>query len=558
MPRRLSKFALLFAAAMTLSACQRCQKVESDPLQAVPENAQALMVLQPLGALVPAIAGLQRFGESQQESAGSAEQLKTMLGFDPGTIQGLKNAGLDPSRALVATVLDKSETPVIVIPSADQQVLLDTVKRLSEQLGRADKYSHNKIGDNTVHLFARSFGDREVPVAFLALNPKRKLAFLGLGAYQAQSVEALLIPKDHKPLVKSEAFIKTRQTVRQGPLFVWLSGHLSEAMATQVPNMSNAARQLVASLGLSDGAPWLDVNLQLSPEAKQKLGHLLAGANAPDILALGEKGALLAISGHADTQALIDAAEQAQKANPRMQAMARQAGVDINQEMLSKMSGGIGALIYLAPNDNILGALRGPPRSLNAVGGMLAQVLRFHLIAKLKSSEPAAAEEMLGLVDSYFAKRNLTPTQRSVGAVSVHSLELALPGRPSHPVHYTVAQGQLLLGTGTPEAFDRLVQRAQGKGTGDLQKALSSASLKLLQKPGNAMFYLSFSSIVDTLNGLAEDPQVSDPSLHSIALRAAKALHGLGALSLRLSDAPQGIQLQAQLDVNKEARVAKP
>ncbi len=282
------------------------------------------------------------------------------------------------------------------------------------------------------------------------------------------------------------------------------------------------------------------------------MAKLLKSEQSPDIIRLADNDALIAVAGQADMAGLIAATEDAQK-DPQLKKMAKAAGVDLNKQMLEQLSGAVGAIVYLAPDADIIAALKRPPRNASATGALLARVLRFELMAGLKQKDDLGAGKMLGLFDAYFAKQGLSPETRRLQKTEIHSIELAHGDQPSHPVHYAAANGKMLLGTGDAAMFDKVLLRTLGGDAGDLKKTMGSASARLLQKKGNALFYLSFSNLIERLRALADNPEFKQPSLRTAALRSADYLHAFKSVALRVSKADDGIHVTAMLEISPAA-----
>jgi len=540
------KMTLLTAAALLLGtvglSCSRCQKDGFNPLSMVPRDAGAVVELTPLGALGPALQRALVLAQSAEEKA-QVEELKTQLGFDPTTLEGWRQTGLDPARPALLVALDVDSEPVLMLPVADPVALEKTAVRLGERLGRADKVTEPQIGGQRALRLARSFGDREVVLATLLVDKTRGYAFVASGAQGAAALERLLRTEPANSLAKDPRFTAARGKVRPGAVFVWTGGATAVQLAEGLGGSAEAVSQVIASAGADSEALWFDVYAGLSVDARKQAEAALAlEAKPPDMIGIADADAVLVVAGTANVAAMLEEIERrgGGRSTQDLRALARSAGIDLDRAVLERLRGGIGALLYLEDLAALAPALQ-RPRALARSIGQVVQVL---VVADLTE---AGAKELPAILGGYFHERGLTVTTRSVADSPVNSVVVE-GGDERAELHYAVRKGRLLFGVGTAPRFDALLGRVDGAAKGGLAATLSKGMrAELAGKPGGQL-YLSFATLASKLQQVSQSPGLGDPAVRSLLGKVGDSLSRLGALALVVHAEPEGLRLRARLE----------
>lgn len=541
------KMTLLATAALLLAtvglSCSRCQKAQRfDPLSLVPRDAGAVVELAPLGALGMALQRALVLAQSAEEKA-QVEELKAQLGFDPTTMEGWRQTGLDPKRPALLIALDVQSEPVLLLPVADPVALEKTAVRLGERLGRTDKVTEPQIAGQRALRLARSFGDREVVLATLLVDKARGYAFVASGAQGAAALERILSTEPANSLAKDQRFAAARGKVRPGALFVWTGGAAAVQLAEGLGGSAEAVSQVIASAGVDGEAVWLDVYAGLSVEARKQAGTALAlKATPPDMVGIADADAVMVAAGTANVAAMLKEIESRGGAHSTqdLRALARSAGIDLDRAVLERLRGGIGALLYLEDLASLAPKLR-QPRALARSIGQVVQVL---VVADLTE---VGAKELPEILGGYFQERGLTVTTRSVAEAPVSTV-VAEGGGERTELHYAVRKGRLLFGVGTASRFDALLGRVDGAAKGGLAATLTKGMrAELASKPGGQI-YLSFTTLAAKLQQLSQSQSLGDPAARSLLSKVGDSLARLGALALVIHAEPEGLRLRARLE----------
>jgi len=554
--KRCLLFSLLLLGALS---CQRCQPAAPSPLQTVPADATGALLLEPAGALAKALQGALTYAGATAEQAADLNSLKAELGFDPTTVEGLRSAGIDPARpaALAGLAAEGGRGDLIaVLPCADPKVFEQTARRLAERMGRAEKAVDESVANLRGLRFVRSFGDREIVLGGLVLDPARKLAFVSLSGSGPKSIERLLTTTPEQSLERTPAFATARGRVKPGPLLVWLGPQLLGKSTAALGLEAPVASYTVASAGIDAGGLWIGALLGLEPAGRERVQQALTlGSKPPDIFALASRDAVLAATGTANVPALLATYDRADAQKNRqleqVKAMANGLGVDLNRAVVERLRGGVAAAISIDANGPLLVRPNNPGQMLRA---MLGRTVMVQLVVDVTD---AGAADLLTLIDQYFTKNNIVVGTRSIGNTEVH---FAATGAVDERVewHYALQDKRLLVGIGTGASFDQLLTRAKGAGSGPLTEALSPAVRSALVGQNGGALYLSFGTLARQLVLLAQSPALDEPAIRSGLIKAAETTSKIDALALRANVDDEGLRLELRLEPATHAAASAP
>ena len=554
--KRCLLFSLLLLGALS---CQRCQPAAPSPLQTVPADATGALLLEPAGALAKALQGALTYAGASAEQAADLNSLKAELGFDPTTVEGLRSAGIDPARpaALAGLAAEGGRGDLIaVLPCADPKVFEQTARRLAERMGRAEKAVDESVANLRGLRFVRSFGDREIVLGGLVLDPARKLAFVSLSGSGPKSIERLLTTTPEQSLERTPAFATARGRVKPGPLLVWLGPQLLGKSTAALGLEAPVASYTVASAGIDAGGLWIGALLGLEPAGRERVQQALTlGSKPPDIFALASRDAVLAATGTANVPALLATYDRADAQKNRqleqVKAMANGLGVDLNRAVVERLRGGVAAAISIDANGPLLVRPNNPGQMLCA---MLGRTVMVQLVVDVTD---AGAADLLTLIDQYFTKNNIVVGTRSIGNTEVH---FAATGAVDERVewHYALQDKRLLVGIGTGASFDQLLTRAKGAGSGPLTEALSPAVRSALVGQNGGALYLSFGTLARQLVLLAQSPALDEPAIRSGLIKAAETTSKIDALALRANVDDEGLRLELRLEPATHAAASAP
>ncbi|MFH1808894.1 MAG: hypothetical protein ABIJ09_09120 [Pseudomonadota bacterium] len=537
--------ALLVLLVLGSAGCQRCARSEASLLDSIPGDASAVVLLQPLGAVAVALRGGMNLTQSQPEGAQAVEDLKQALGFDPTTVEGWQQAGLDPARpaALVAVAGE----PVWLLPMLDGPRVLENARGLATKLWRADKVTQVQVAGRSGLRLARSFGDREVVLGLLVLDPASKLVLAANGDAGSEALGRVLATQPAQSLARSAAFAEDRALVRQGAVLLWTQIGDQNTAPAQLQAVAKQVSGAVASLGVDKGALWLEARARLRPEAAKESQALLASqVKPPDLLRSASAEAVLLAAGSADVPRMLQRLE-AERGRGDLDALARSVGLDLNRDVLGRLAGGLGVVLYLedpAPLLRHLGSAR-------RIGQVLGRVLQVEAVAELT---PQGSDGALATLDTYFRERQLEPSARSVAGGEVHTASMAGSDGSHQDFHYAVREHHLLVGNAPAERFDAWVQRRAGTAGGGLREGLSEGLRELLEAERGGRLYLSFRALADRLRQLSDMPEFPDPALRSTLVKAAGPLAALGQLAAHLQIEGDQLRLRLRVEAPSEPR----
>lgn len=554
-----NRCAVLSLLLITGLSCQRCQPAAPSPLQTVPADATSALLLEPAGALARALQGALNYAGASAEQAADLDQLKAELGFDPTTVEGLRSAGIDPARpaALAGLTTESGQGDLIVVlPCADPKALEATARRLAERLGRAEKIVDESVANHRGLRFARSFGDREIVLGGLVLDPARKLAFVSLNGSGPKSIERLLTTTPEQSLERAPEFVAARGRVKAGPLFLWLGPKLMTASTAAMNVGTPVASYAVASAGIDAGGLWIAGLLGLEAAGRERVQQALTLASTPpDIFALAGRDTVLAATGTANVPALLASFDRADAQKNRqleqVKAMASGLGVDLNRAVVERLRGGVAAAISIDANGPLLVRPNNPGQMLRA---MLGRTVMVQLAVDVTD---AGAADLLTLIDQYFSAHNVVVGSRSIGNSEVH---FAATGAADDRIewHYALQDKRLLVGIGPGASFDQLLTRAKGAGSGPLTEALTPAMKSALVGQSGGALYLSFATLTRQLLQLARSPALGEPAISAGLSKGAEVTGRLNALALRANVDDSGLRIELRLEPAASGAVPAP
>lgn len=505
--------------------------------------------IQQLGAVaLSAKALLSLAQETSAETVAQVEELKATLGFDLTTVDGLRDAGLDPKRPAAVAAMQGGQAILLVLPIADAKRYEKTLRSVALSLWRADKIAEEKIGQTRVVRMARSFGDREVILGGSTVDVGGGLALLALGDGYQQALKSAAELDPRASLARYEPYLAARRRVREGRMLLWLDDAGPLVPASQMAGVGAALEHAVISADVDRGGLWLEALAHYSEASRQGKESLLRlEATPPDMLTAAGDDAVLVVAGNADVQALlakVDADLAPQTGG--IDQLARRAGVDLDREVLKRLRGGIGAALSLGPVSEIAGELRRMGRAARALG----RVARLHVVAELTQEGAADIGQVL---ERYFTERGLQVVQRSVGDGVVSTATLRA-GAETREFHYAVRGETLIFGIDAATNFDAVLGRVSAKAQGGLSQVLPAALREDLQGKPGGMALVSFSTLARKLLELSDAAALKDPVTQSTVAKAAKLVGKLQHFSLHVGAEPDGLRARARVGLARAAR----
>lgn len=544
MSRPLARSLILFALA-GLTACSRCEgpvppaevppPPPPGPLAIVPAESSAAILLSPLGTLAKAASTAFELAGRNPQGGAQIEEIKQLLGFDPSTESGLGQAGLDPGRDTALVMIDATSAPVMLLPVVDPALVEKGVRHLASVLGRADKIGPVTIAGKQALMFSRSFGDRSIDLGGYLYDQERKLGYLSLGRGASATFGHLLATVPARSLARAERFKEARSRVEGSQGLIWLGD--ANVLGPQLGDLAKLAPYSIIGINTEQGALSLDGLVALTPEARTRITSALdLGQQAPSLFTLAEADAVLVAAGRANMKTLLEA-YRAEQTGADLKALARQAGVDVNEAVLERLQGGMGVALYIDPTEALT-----MPRNPRDVMAGLNGLLGFCALFELRSE----TSDVLTVMDSYFKEQGLKISRRSVGESEIHTAQLTGAKRPTAEFHYGVRAKHLLWELGNGKRLERLLERMESGRSGGIDQDMAATLRSVLTERQGGTLYLSTTRLTSRLRELALSPVMGEARM--ILQGVAELLEPYAGFYLQARGEPDALRLRIRID----------
>jgi hypothetical protein len=495
-----------------------------DPLLHLPASCDAVALAPEVGRAGERLATLPRLKLAQLGATfaglGSADQLLAELarqaGVDFRSSESLRQAGIDPKGPL-AVYLPLGGPPIAALAPADRQKLQALVGKLAGDRAGATRRAEVPAGAGAIVAFATE-GSASAAIAYAEVQ---QLLFVSAGQGCVEALRKVLATTPESSLARELHLARLRPDLERGDAYAFACPASPRAQRIDLP--------YGAGLGLAIGAAqirlWAEVELA---EGHAKALAALSGPAGADLVGRLDPAAFLVARIGGDPRALQPFAEVL--VPPALQAIARQADLDIASELLGNLKPGAAASLSVSPRASLASAPEIDPRRANPFGLV-------HLTAIGQVADEArawvAVEKIAAAAPSFGAQ--LDP--KDIGGARAVVASYHLGEGASLSVHEGLA-----LVTGGPGQMEALLGRLSGAPGLELK---DSGARKAFAEDGFAL-YLDIGRLVASLRALPD----SAYGIGGFAIKAAlsRTLESLDELSgLRLSGRVSGSRLHAEL-----------
>lgn len=359
---KLKSLATLLVAATVAVGCGTCAGgAKGKPAEELVASDAAFVVSVPsVGALTGRLQALSnnlRAGPAGQRMVQAMANIARQLGFDPFTEEGLKSAGIDPSRSLAAGGAAGGRASLLLaVPVSDQTKAVETLTRLAKDRTGAGIAEARTVAGAKVTVLVKEAGG----AASFAYAVRDRYLLVSAGLQSAEEVAAALTRTPEQSIAQSSTFLKSKERVGTREAYVMLP----KAAAQQLAMMPDAA-----VLGLGVAADELSLRAFVALEAAQ-------GSAVKEALVGGGKSLLPLLPGQSPVYlrgglnlvAMLDRFEKegggAQYVNLVRDA-AKEAGIDLDTELLANVDPGFALSVGISPDARLAGAFDFDPRRSN-------------------------------------------------------------------------------------------------------------------------------------------------------------------------------------------------
>ncbi|MEM7674876.1 MAG: hypothetical protein AAF449_02610, partial [Myxococcota bacterium] len=395
------------------------------------------------------------------------QELTLMLGFDPTTLQGLKDAGLATDGPVAAELVGSGSGAVWAIPVEEPKKLLPIIDTIMKARGGADEASTETKEGVKITTFFVEFGPKKVIRAAHAVA--RGHLVWGFGPRSAE-------------LVLRAVRLAKKDSVRVVPAYKKIVAQLGEAFDVRMtsPRGGQAIRSAVRRfargyadviepvLARTTSAGWVGrynngavqvdgwVGLDEQGQAMSKRIFVARGVAPVGVTAVDLETAVAFVQAGGDPQALLEAvapvgSDLRKRLEARLARFKNELGIDLLGTLLPKFSGHVAASMGTGDLSNVpFGAL---------VGNPLAQTWTTFAASTTDMAAMNAAESKLG---DQLKARNVRMKARQVDDAEVRDL-VPLSDENADPLFSTFTYGGAWGFSVEPVMAEMLIKNRKGR-----------------------------------------------------------------------------------------------
>lgn len=444
----------------------------------------------PLIVSVPSLGALADHVDAMRESAkkgGNAtiEWILSMtdqkaLGFDIFSRSGQKAVGLDPEGSLAIGGTSR-QGGYVILPYTDLNMLITTIRKLGNDRRGATVEGQKKVGNTTVTTLART---KDGPPD-MAWTSNDSVLIVGLGAAAAENVAAAAERKPETSAAKAGPLAGQKEHVGPHDLFIY---------APQVPPLLARVIPHGVVLGLSASANELSVRAYMAAGEGHAgtIARTFVGGVSP--IALLPQGQPAYVRGGIDWASVattLSGTAQAADAIQQLRAAFRQAGIDLDKDVLANLQPGFAASVSLAASANLSTALQLNPQIQNPFDN-------YSVIAVATVNDAAKAQTTLTQLPKLLEPLGATTTTHDLDGVPVYTAHYRL----GDGLSWTLRGTKLIAAGGFGERLDSVLQ-GLAKGTMLLRKEqFSSTAGDVLFGDKGFALAVDFHRLTEAVNGL--------------------------------------------------------
>lgn len=479
---------LLVAGVLVLLAgCARCGGLSGrNPEEFLAPDATFVVSVPSLGRLADhsqSLLGTLRQGAGGSEAVKMSATLARQLGFDPLTKEGQKAAGLDSSRALAIGVTAGARSGAFAaLPIGDQAKLEETILRLVRDRTGAGVKEQRSVGDATATVLSRSAGG---PAA-LAYVVKDGFLLLAAGTDAPQVAVDASSRTAEQSLARHAPYLAAKEKVGAGDVVVFIPRSPTPAIALAPGGLAVAVNVTATEIATR-------AFVALGDESRQLSAALLAGGGETSLAHL-PKGSPMYLRGGVNWSALaqeISKNEHGRSGLDQARALAKEAGIDFDAELLGNIEPSFAASVAISPNADLASALDFDPRRTNPFDNYV-------LVGLGQVKDGAKASATLEKLAEAGAQLGMQISTRDVAGTRVYTATDRLGERLSWAV-----QGRDLLVTGG--LAERLAPTLEALKTKKTVLAASEFPARMrsaLFNPNGVALSLDFARVGESVNSL--------------------------------------------------------
>jgi hypothetical protein len=334
------------SALVLLARCSGCGTRSFEPLKLVGKHAEVAFDIPDVGA--PAKRKAQLFAlfegvipKDQIEALES--EGKRLLGFDPTTAEGMKQAGLRPEGPAAVELAEAGRSALWIVGVDDEGKFGAAVKSVTERRQTIDRTEQRKVKGRTVTVHLMKFGVEEIPVA--AWTVDKGVGLAGAGRKAVDLISSALDRPKGDSIVDNPEFVELDKALGKGAAVRAFIPSATVA-GSRIPGGAVLGRALSSAgwtFGVNGGALEFDAFFRLSHWGQERADQIFAAsADAPaGVLAALLPDAVIAIEFAVNAKSLLESLSgpEAAELDRAYQDLKEQSGIDVRAEILPKLSG---------------------------------------------------------------------------------------------------------------------------------------------------------------------------------------------------------------------------
>jgi len=489
LPRTVSRPLVLAASTLAAVGCARCgekpERLDAEALVAA-DASLALSLPAPgdLADRAQTLIANARGGPGGAQLVGLAANLAAQLGFDPLKRDGLRSAGLDPTRSIAVSMTGTRADPgaCAALPYSDLDKLEQTLARLAKDRVGASVRDKRTVDARTVRtLRAREDG----PVRFAWTTAKGYL-FLCAGGAAAENVAAMPGRPRERSLASVPAWAAGRRNVGAGDVFVYVPrGRMVAALPDAV----------VLGLRLGTKEASLSAYTGLPADKSAVMAAALPGGG-DELLRELPADAPLYVRGGLDLQAIVREAEKNPAAAEALAAGRRMfaaGGLDLDRDFLENLQPSFAVAVGIAGEPDLSQAFQMNPRVANPFR-------TYTVLGLARVRDRQKALDALAKLPALGPKAGLTVEKRQLAGNTVWVARYAL----GEGLAWALRGDELLLAGGMSDRLAELVAGRLGPGGAVKPEAFEPRARDTLFARAGVALAVDFSRIAETVTKLPD------------------------------------------------------
>lgn len=381
-----------------------------------------------------------RTGPAGQKLVQAMAMIARQVGFDPFSEEGMKSAGLDPTRSLAAgSTGNGAQGLFLVVPFSDKAKAIETVTRLVKDRAGAEVTETRDVNGVKVSVLVRQAGGE----AQLVYADKNGFLLLGTGDGAIEGVAAAMTRTAEQSIAQSAAYAESKKKIGPRELYLMLPrGGVGLAQVAVLPEST--------VLGLAITRDELAVRAYVGLEAEQATAvkaALSGGGKA--LLPLLPNAAPMYVRGGVNLAAVLAQYEKDPGSAPYltlMHAAATEAGFDLKTELLDNLEPGFALSVGLSKNAQLAHAFDFNPRRSNPFD-------TYTMLAIGTVKDAAKAQATLAKIPALADALDVQISERDVADTKVWSANY----RHGEGLVWTVVGNRLVIAGGLGDGFDTVV-----------------------------------------------------------------------------------------------------